>query len=144
MGNFVLDETNPKPKVLIAGGIGVTPFHSMLTYAAAKNLTIPLTLFVSFSLPEEMVFYEELKKLEEQHENIKIIYTITKSEQSQTPWTGETGRVSKDLIKKYVPDISNVLIYVVGPPPMEEATKKLLNEMLIADENILTEQFTGY
>src|SRR5579862_4088005 len=79
MGNFILDETNTKPIVLITEGIGITPYHSMITYAAAKNLTILLTLLVSFSIPEKMVFYDELKKLEEQHINIKIIYTITNS-----------------------------------------------------------------
>lgn len=144
MGNFILDETNTKPRVFIAGGIGITPFHSMLTYAAAKNSTIPLTLFVSFSIPEEIVFYEELKKLEEQHPTIKIIYTITKPEESQTTWNGEKGRISEEMIKKYVADINNTLFYVVGPPPMEEGTKKLLSDMHIFEENILTEAFTGY
>jgi ferredoxin-NADP reductase len=143
MGNFILDETTSKPRVLIAGGIGITPYHSMLTYAAAKKLTIPLTLLVSFSMPEEMVFYDELKKLES-YPNIKIIYTITKPEESQTPWTGEKGRISEELIKKYVSDITNSLFYVVGPPPMEEATTKILKGMQIAEENILTEAFTGY
>lgn len=144
MGNFILDETNTKPRVLIAGGIGITPYHSMITYAAAKNLTIQLTLFVSFSVPEEMVFYENLKKLEEQHPNIKIIYTITKLEESQTQWDGEKGRISQEIIKKYVSDIPNALFYVVGPPPMQEATTKLLKDMQIAEDNILTEAFTGY
>jgi ferredoxin-NADP reductase len=143
MGNFILDETNTKPRVFIAGGIGITPYHSMLTYAASKKLTTPLTLFVSFSVPQEMVFYEELKKLEI-NQNIKIIYTVTKPEESKTLWTEEKGRISKDLIKKYIRDVSNVLFYVVGPPPMEETTKTMLNQMQIANENILTEAFTGY
>ena len=145
MGNFVLDETNTKPRVLIAGGIGITPFHSMLTYAAAKNLTIPLTLFVSFSMPDEMVFFEELKKIGVTHSNIKIVYTITKPEESKIPcWEGEKGRISEELIKKYVPDIAGVLFYVVGPPPMEEAITKMLKDMDFSKENILTETFTGY
>ena len=144
MGNFVLDEAITKPRILIAGGIGITPFHSMLTYAAAKILTIPLTLFVSFSTPEEMVYFEELKQIGETHSNIKIVYTITKPEESQTPWEGEKRRISEELIKKYVPDIAGALFYVVGPPPMEEATTKMLNDMGFMEENILTEAFTGY
>lgn len=144
MGNFVLDEINTKQRVLIAGGIGITPFHSMLTYAAVKNLTIPLTLYVSFSTPEEMIFFEELKQIGETHSNIKIIYTITKPEESQTHWEGEKGRISEGLIKKYLPDIEGALYYVVGPPPMEEATTKMLKEMGLSEENILTEAFTGY
>ncbi len=128
MGNFVFDETNAKPRVFIAGGVGITPFHSMLQYAAAKNAPIPITLLASFSTPEEMIFLEELKKLETMHTHIKNVY----------------GRISEELIKKYIPDITNSIFYVVGPPSMEEATKTLLNEMHITSENILTEQFTGY
>jgi len=144
MGNFILEETNTKPKIFIAGGIGITPYHSMITYAAEKNLMIPLTLFVSFSTPEEMVFFDELKKIGEEHNNIKIVYTVTKPENSQIPWIGEIGRISEMLIKKYVPDIVDTLFYVVGPPPMEEATTKMLKDMKIEEENILTEAFTGY
>ena len=144
MGNFILDETNTKPKVFIAGGIGITPYHSMITYAAWKNLKIPLTLIASYSNSDEMIFYEELKKLEKQHANIKIIYTITKPETSQISWNGEKGRISQDLIKKFVADITKKLFYIVGPPSMEETIKILLNQMQIRDENILTEAFTGY
>jgi len=144
MGNFILEETNTKPKIFIAGGIGITPYHSMITYAAEKNLMIPLTLFVSFSTPEEMVFFDELKKIGEEHNNIKIVYTVTKPENSQIPWKGEIGRISEVLIKKYVPDIVDTLFYVVGPPAMEEATTKMLKDMKIEEENILTEAFTGY
>ncbi len=144
MGNFIFDESNSKPKVFIAGGIGITPFHSELLYATRKNLTIPITLFVSFSTREEIIYFEELKKLEEQHANIKIIYTITKPHESEKVWTGETGRISEKLIKKYVLDIFDVLFYVVGPPSLEEGIKSLLTNMKISEENILTEQFTGY
>ncbi len=144
MGNFILDETNTTPRVFIAGGIGITPYHSMITYAAANNLTIPLTLFVSFSTPEEMVFFEELKTIEEQHANMTIVYTITKPEESQTEWNGEKGRITQELIKKYVPSFNELLFYVVGPPPMEEATTQLLKDMQVPQGNILTEAFTGY
>jgi len=144
MENFSFDEVNPLPRVFIAGGIGITPFHSILSYAAAKNLTMPLTLIASFSHPDEMVFHKELSNLATQHANIKIIYTITDTENSQVVWTGETGRVSKDLIKKYIPDSTQALFYVAGSPAMKEATKIMLKEMKITDEHILTEQFTGY
>lgn len=144
MGNFVFDETNTKPRVLIAGGIGITPYHSMITYAASKNLTIPITLLVSFSIPEEMIFFEEFKKIEDEHNNIKIVYSITKPEDSQIQWHGEKNRITDEMIKKYVPNITNQFFYVVGPPPMEETITKLLKNLGIFEENIFTEAFTGY
>lgn len=144
MGQFILDERDSRPRVLIAGGIGITPFHSMLTYAAAKHLSLPLTLFASFSIPEEMVYYDEFKKLEAKHPNIKIIYTITKPQESQVVWNGQTGRISPEMINKYVKDIPNNVFYVVGPPPMVDGTKAMLNAMRIPEDNFKTEQFTGY
>ncbi len=144
MGNFIFDETNTKPQIFIAGGIGITPFHSILQYVAAKNFIMPLTLFVSFSTPEEIVYFDELKQIEKQHNTIKIIYTVTKPENSQILWNGETGRISQELIQKYVPNFINCDFLIVGPPQMEEATKKLLIAMNIAEGNIMTEQFTGY
>lgn len=144
MGGFVLHDEDMFDRVFLAGGIGITPFHSMITYSAAKNLQIPLVLFVSFSVPEEIVFYEELTTIAKEHSNIKIIYTITRPQESQQKWFGVTGRISEDLLKRYVSDITKPTYYIVGPPPMVEGTEKLLEQMGIAPEKVKVEQFTGY
>ena len=144
MGNFVLNEKETKSMVFLAGGISITPFYSMLHYAARKKMKTSLTLFVSFSTPEEMIFYDELKKLEEKNKNIKIIYTITNIKKTQTRWQGERGKISENLIKKHVSNLNDVLFYIVGTPTMEEETTTLLRKMKIKEENILTEEFTGY
>lgn len=144
MGNFVLNDDETKSCVLMAGGIGITPYHSMLRYAADKNLTVNLILFVSFSTIEEMVFYQELMDISQKHPNIKVIYTITHQEESKESWTGETGRISENLIKKYIIDIQQPKYYIVGPPAMVEGTKEMLIRMSIPAEQILNENFTGY
>lgn len=144
MGNFILDESDNREKVFIAGGIGITPFHSILLSAAAKNLAQSLTLLASFSTPEEMAFRDELAQIAESHPSLKVIYTATKPEESTQPWEGEKGRVSEDLIKKYVKDPQTSVFYMAGPPPMVDGAKKLLEGMHIPEENIKLEQFTGY
>jgi ferredoxin-NADP reductase len=144
MGEFTLDESDVREQIFIAGGIGITPFHSMLLYAGGKNLSLPLTLLASYSVPEEMVFYDELTQLAKEHQSIRIVYTITKLQESQTPWQGETGRVSEEMLKKYAKDVMQSVFYIVGPPPMVDGTKALLEQMKIPGENIRTEQFTGY
>src|SRR5258708_2753161 len=106
MGNFILDKNEMTPKVFIAAGISITPYYSMLQYAAQKKIKNPLTLLVSFSSPEEMIFYNELKKIEEKNETIKVIYTITGSRKLQQ-WDGEQGRISEALIKKHISETSN-------------------------------------
>jgi ferredoxin-NADP reductase len=144
MGQFILEEHDTRKKIFLAGGIGVTPFHSIITYATAANLNLPITLLASFSIPEEMIFFNELTKIANSHANIQDIYTITKPQESKTSWIGETGRVSENMIKKYAKDIMQSVFYIVGPSPMVEGTKKLLEDMKITNENIKIEQFTGY
>jgi ferredoxin-NADP reductase len=144
MGQFVLDEKHEGENVFIAGGIGITPFHSTLMDAAAKKSTKQLTLFASFSVPEEVVFLNELTEAVKNYANLKVIYTITKPQESQISWNGEIGRISDVMIKKYVKNILGSIFYIVGPPPMVEGTQKLLAEMNIPNEHVRTEQFSGY
>jgi ferredoxin-NADP reductase len=143
MGQFVLDENSEEENVFIAGGIGITPFHSMIM-DAAQNSTKQLTLFVSFSIPEEVVFLNELTEITKNHANIKIIYTITKPQESQISWNGETGRISDIMIKKYVKNIPSSIFYIVGPPPMVEGIQKVLADMNIPNDHVRVEQFSGY
>ena len=144
MGQFIFDENHGGENIFIAGGIGITPFHSMLMNTAAQNSTKKLMLFVSFSIPEEIVFLNELTEIAKNHANINIIYTITRPQESQVSWNGETGRISDVMIRKYVKDISTSTFYIVGPPPMVEGTQKLLAGMNIPNQHVRTEQFSGY
>lgn len=144
LGGFTINEQDLRQRVFIAGGIGVTPYHSILGYLSEKQLNIPIILLASFSTPEEMAFLDGFKKIESKNENIKVIYTATRPEQAKIKWEGQTGRIDADMIKKYVQNISDSMFYLVGPPAMVEGTKKILTEMSITEENIKVEQFTGY
>ncbi len=144
MGGFYLREEDTSEKVYITNGIGITPFYSMITYVAEKKLQISITLFVSFSIPEEMVYIDALTQIANEHANIKVIYTITRPELSHQKWAGETGRISEELIKKYVPDIQKPTYYITGSQKMVEETEELLEKMGIVSEQVKVEQFTGY
>lgn len=143
-GTFVLKEDQVFPRVFLAGGIGITPFHSMILFASEKKLTVPLTLFVSFSTAEEAIFYNELMETSKNHPSIKIVYTITRPEESKKPWTGETGRISSDLIKKYFSDVLKPIYMIAGPPKMVEAMEQLVRDIGVPSERIRKENFTGY
>lgn len=144
VGRFVFDEKETQPHILLAGGIGITPYRSMLLYAAEKNLAIPITLFVSFSTVEDVLFKNELEEATKNNPNIKLVYTVTKPEESKIPRGEETGRISEDLIKKYVADFSNALFYIVGPPAMVLAMEEMVKQMGIPMERIRKETFVGY
>jgi ferredoxin-NADP reductase len=127
-GRVVLDEKDKTERVFLAGNIGITPFHSMLTYAASRKLSLSLTLIVSFSKVEERVFYEELQLV--QHKKRKIIY--------------ETEEITEVVVKKYVTDIQKPIFYIIGPPAMVNSTKKILEKLKIPEEKIITEEFIDY
>lgn len=142
-GGFVLDEKDKSSRVFLAGGIGITPYHSMITYAASKNLSIPITLIVSFSKTDEMIWYDLLSSIAKNNKYVKVIYTITHLE-SLKNWNGETGRITHELIKKYVQDILNPKYYIVGPPIMVSAMEEIVISMGVASDKIFIENFTGY
>lgn len=143
-GNFVLCEQEENQRIFMAGGIGITPSHSIISYIDEKKLNIPITLFVSFSTMEDVIFYDELMEVSKRNKNIKVIYTITRPEESREKWTGETGRISKDLIVKYTDNPLNSVYYVSGPPQMVEAMVSIAEELNVPKERIRKENFIGY
>ena len=143
LGGFTILQNDLTHHVLLAGGIGITPFHSMLVFASQKKLKTPLTLLASSPTVEEMVFYHELMDLQSQNKQITTVYTVTRSE--GLLWQGEKGRISKEMIKKYVGDISKPVYMVSGSPAFVEGmVTKLHEELKIEEEYIRVDQFTGY
>lgn len=144
VGGFVLKEEEREPHVFLAGGIGITPFHSMLLYANEKRLEIPIVFFASFTTDEEMIFYDELTKISLENPNIKVVYTLTAQDQVPESWQGEKGRISADMIKKYAEKIEESLFYIAGPPPMVSAMIEMVVAMGIENSRIKKENFIGY
>lgn len=140
-GGFVLSEEDQKERVFLAGGIGITPYHSMIMFSSVKNLSIPITLFVSFSTFQEMFWYEKFSQIAKNNKNIKVIYTLTHSDNN---WSGEKGRITIDIIKKYVPDILEPSYYIAGPPAMVSAMEEIIESAGVASDKIFIENFLGY
>lgn len=136
-GGFIIRE-NKRPHVFLAGGIGVNVFHSMIRSVVENKLSTPITLLASFSKKEDIIFYEELKQLE--NEKIKVIYTLTKEKN----WDGEKGRITEKMIKKYTKDITNPIFMIAGSVEMVDDINNMLLSMNIPMESIKIDYFTGY
>lgn len=106
-GDFILDDNNSRPLVFLSGGIGLTPFRSMLRYVADKKLKLPITFFTSYKSPAEILYKEEFEKIARYNPSIKIITTITKSEGFS--WKGEVGRINEELLKKHLDSLKNIV-----------------------------------
>ncbi len=140
-GRFTLPESAAQPIVFLGGGIGVTPFRSMLRYASDENLPHKITMLYSARAPTEIVFRREFELLPQENPNVEIILTVT---DGHGEWTGETGRIDAAKIEKFVADIPNSIFYTCGPPPMVQAMEELLYTMHVPDEKIRVERFSGY
>lgn len=143
-GTFILDEKSTGSNVFIAGGIGITPFRSIIKNEIDKNLQMPIHLIYSNSIPEEIVFKEEFTEWPKTHPFLKVDMTISHPEQSQEPWSGLTGRIDDVMIKKLVYDTENPTWWVCGPPAMIDAMEAVLGKMGITSDHIRSEKFTGY
>jgi ferredoxin-NADP reductase len=145
-GTFVLDESEKGPHVLLAGGIGITPFRSMIKYNLDKNLGTKITLLYSCSIPEEIVFRHELEGYNDLTQSLKLFLTVSQPQNARSGWTGLTGRIDQNMVRKIVPDYSslNPTFWVCGPPSMVEAMEKVLGQLNVSSGKVRSEKFTGY
>jgi ferredoxin-NADP reductase len=143
-GTFILDENSDKPNVFIAGGIGITPYRSIIKYVVDKKLKTPIHLIYSNSIPEEIAFRKELEEWSKSYTNIKLDMTISHPEESKEKWAGLTGRIDEILIQKLVADTENSTFWVCGPPAMIDAMEQVLGKLKITSDRIRSEKFTGY
>jgi ferredoxin-NADP reductase len=65
-------------------------------------------------------------------------------EGSNQEWQGERGFFTKEMLEKYIEDLQKPIYYLSGPKAMVTAVRKTLNDAGIDDDNIRTEEFSGY
>jgi ferredoxin-NADP reductase len=143
-GSFTLHQKDARPAIMLVGGIGITPFYSMLKDATERNLPHKIFLFYSNRRPEDTVFLDALTELQTKNPNIVFVPTMTDMEKSVKPWTGETGYITREMIEKHVPERADAVYYSAGPAGMVAAMRKIIEEMGISDDDFRTEEFTGY
>lgn len=143
-GNMTLHNKAARPAVILAGGIGITPFRSMLRRAAHDKLPHHILLFFSNRRPEDAPFLAELQRLEGQNPNYRLIATMTEAEKSHQSWKGERGYVNQDLLSRHLKEIASPVYYLAGPPGMVKAMHAMLNAAGVDDDDIRSEEFAGY
>ena len=143
-GSFTLHVDASRPAVFLAGGIGITPFRSMILEASRKRLPHRLFLFYSNRRPEDAAFLEELQKIEKQNPNYRFIGTMTKMVDSKRPWHGETGFITATLLHRVMGHLGAPIYYSAGPPAMVAAMRSMLIEAGVSEDQIRAEDFAGY
>ncbi len=142
VGYFDFYPEKQKNLVFIAGGIGVTPFHSILKTLEFKKSKINIILFNSFDYKQNVVFYRDLKKIENENLNIKLIYTLTKDANNYLEF--EKGRIDESLIKKYIDDLHEYHYFITGSENFVNDIFEMLRKIGVLEEKIFKEDFPGY
>jgi len=139
------DEKDTRPHVFLAGGIGVTPYHSIVKYAMDRSIATPMALFVSWNTREEMIFDSFFREANNHLENFSYIPTLTdEMDLKSEEWDGEKGRVNEEMLKRNVYDIKASKYFFSGPPAMVSSLKETVISMGVPKENIIAEEFEGY
>ena len=143
-GSLTLHNDRARAALFIAGGIGITPFMSILRQAAHDQLPQQLLLLYSNRRPEDAAFLAELQQLAQQHSSFRLIATMTGMGKSARPWDGETGAIDERLLRKTCAGLAAPICYLAGPPTMVEALRQTLGDAGVNDDNIRSEEFYGY
>jgi len=143
-GEFVLHDDHSKPAVFLSGGIGVTPFRSMVKYATDKHLPVKIVMFDSNRNEANILYKGEFDKWALENRNFQPVHTLT--DEIPDTWSGERGRIDRNMIERHLnkDELGNSIFYICGPPGMLKAMQKLLQEMQVPKERIKVEEFTGY
>jgi ferredoxin-NADP reductase len=140
-GDFALPEDTSRPYVFVAGGIGITVFRSMLRHIAEKGLPYRVTLIYSNRDRESTAFLDELRELERELPDFRLVLTMTQDE----GWDGETRKIDARFFQDHLGENLNDFTFLVaGPPAMVEGMEQALAEAGVEEENVIAEGYSGY
>ncbi len=142
VGAFTLHREADRPAVFLAGGIGITPFVSMIRQVARDEPSRALTLFYSNRRPEEAAFLEALETLAQTSRGLRLVPTMTDVRGSS--WAGERGRIDAAMLARHLPALRGPCYYVAGPPLMVTAMQQMLASAGVPAGDVRADEFSGY
>jgi ferredoxin-NADP reductase len=143
-GELLLDEDPLRPAVLLAGGIGITPFRSIVLDATRRRLGHEIGLFYSNRRPEDAPFLEELREVSRENPRFQFVPTMTGMEQSHLPWEGERGRIDRAMLARHSRGSQPPVHYIAGPQKVVDELHAMLTRAGIPEDRVRAETFDGY
>ncbi|HSA84518.1 MAG TPA: oxidoreductase [Patescibacteria group bacterium] len=142
-GDFVLPKNTTQKLVFIAGGIGVTPFRSMVKYLLDRQEKRDVSLFYSNADAKDMAYKEMFDQAVKQL-GIKVFYVLTDKEKVPQGWQGIVGRLDEKIFSREVLDYKERVWYLSGPEAMVDGYKEVLSRLGVSSTNIRTDYFPGF
>jgi ferredoxin-NADP reductase len=139
-GNFTLKGTESKKLAFLAGGIGITPFRSMVKYLVDTDQHADIVLVYEVSDPREFAYTRELQAA--RRAGVKLIPIVTNPAHPASSTIN--AKVSAELLAQLIPDYEERLFYISGPSSMVDHHKHYLHQLGVYDHRIKTDHFSGY
>lgn len=142
-GSFVLHKNSARPALFFAGGIGITPFRSIIKDATERRLSHRVTLFYSNRTPGSTAFLSDFEAWQRANANFRLVATVTDPPDGEQ-WAYDRKMMDAAFIRPYLADSANAICYLAGPPAFVKAMRDALNELGTDPDSIRTEEFSGY
>jgi ferredoxin-NADP reductase len=136
LGDFVLPKLMQTPLIFVAGGVGITPFHSIFTWMGDMHETRKIKFIYSVATEDEIIFQETFEKA-----NIHATIVV---DNPSAAWGGVRGSVTADMILGLEQPTKDTLIYISGPEQMVDTLFESLKQAGISHQQIVTDEFSGY
>lgn len=146
-GVFWFDGLSSDSVVLIAGGIGITPLMSMLRYLTTSNWQGEILLINVVSSPRDAVFLDELEQMSRQFPNVRVVNHFSREQPvpiAAVPnerWEIRSGRLSKESLATFAPELALAPVYLCGPTDMMAVTLGFLRDLGVPETRLHTEEF---
>ncbi|MCX6792819.1 MAG: FAD-binding oxidoreductase [Candidatus Falkowbacteria bacterium] len=141
-GKFVFNPKKHKDLVMLAGGIGITPFLSAISYASDNNLDNKLSLLYSVRNLENASFLNKIKQLETKNPNLRTLLSVTEEKISDNTPGIINSRINGQVIQDFVGDLSNKTFFLCGPAAFMDAIKNDLLSLGVYKSQIEMEAFS--
>ena len=142
-GDFIMPSDTSKKLIFIAGGIGVTPFRSMIKYLIDTDQQRPVRMLYSARTEADFA-YKDVFESARQTIGVKTLYVVSDADTTVSTPNTLKGMITGDFIKQYIPDYADCKFYISGTHPMVEALQIVMHELGISRSNIKIDFFPGY
>jgi ferredoxin-NADP reductase/Na+-translocating ferredoxin:NAD+ oxidoreductase RnfD subunit len=141
-GDFTLPRDPDQKLALIAGGIGVTPFRSMVKYLTDRGEDRDIVMLYANRRYEEILYWDVFEAARIGL-RFRPVYVLSEVASSPVSWRGEHGRIDAAMIERHIPDFGDRLFYVSGSPALVRSVLDALRDLKVKPSRIKTDYFSG-
>jgi ferredoxin-NADP reductase len=116
----------------------------MAVQAAKEKLPHEIHLFYSNRTPQTAAFLDVLQRLQGENPHFHLIANMTGMDESLEKWSGETGQLDAEKLRRHIQSLNGPIYYIAGPPGMVAGMRDIALKAGVDEDDIRTEDFPGY